>query len=91
MPNNASNPFDDAAKRAAEATDQELAGEEAKIKPMGWGELKKMLPDPVDQKNLDNLMAIVNSATDHNEKVAVLIKNIQTLGGIVIKALGQIR
>jgi hypothetical protein len=91
MPDDKSNPFDDAARTAADATDQELAGEEATIKTMGWEELKKMLPNPVDQKNLDDLIAIVNGATDHNEKVAALINNIQTLGGVVIKALGQIR
>jgi len=52
MPNDSSNPFDDAAKAAADATDQELAGEEAKIRTIGWDDLKKMLPNPVDQRTL---------------------------------------
>jgi len=87
MPNDSSNPFDEAAKAAAETTDKELAGEEAKIKTIGWNDLKKMLPNPVDQKNLDQLMQIVNDATDHNEKVAALISNAATLGGTIIKIL----
>ena len=91
MPNDSSNPFDDAAKAAADATDQELAGEEAKIRTIGWDDLKKMLPNPVDQKNLDQLMQIVNDATDHNEKVATLISNVSTLGGTIVKILGNIR
>lgn len=90
MPNKV-NPFDDAADRAAQETDAALAGEEAKLAVLGWDDLKKMLPSPVDQKNLDDLIEIVNGATSHNQKVAALIANIQKLGGVVVKVLSQIR
>jgi hypothetical protein len=91
MPNNASNPFDDTARAAAEETDRTLAGEEAKLKTTSWDEIKKKLPNPIDQKNLDQLIQIVNDATDHNEKVAALISNAATLGGTIVKILGTIR
>jgi len=91
MENDTANPFDEAAKTAADKTNQALAGEEAKITTVSWEALKKKLPDPVDQKNLDQLMQIVNSATDHNEKVAALLDNLQVLGGVIVKVLTQIR
>ncbi len=90
MPNDP-NPFDEAAKAAADETNEELAGEEAKLKTISWDELKKKLPSPVDQKNLDQLIAIVNDATNHNEKVAALIDNVQMLSGTIVKILGNIR
>lgn len=91
MPDDTLNPFDNAAKAAAEETDEALAGEEAKITAVSWEELKKKLPSPIDQKNLDQLIQIVNDATDHNEKVASLISNVETLGGTIVKILSNIR
>src|SRR5881396_1155091 len=54
-------------------------------------ELRKRLTSPIDQKNLDQLIQIVNDATDHNEKVAALIINIQTLGSTIVKILSNVR
>jgi hypothetical protein len=90
MANDTANPFRKAAEDAARETDEELAAEEAKAKAVTWDELKKMLPSPVDQQNLDELMQIVNSATAHNQKVAALIQNIEKLGGVLIKVLSKI-
>lgn len=84
-----SNPFNEAAKAAAKKTDEQLAGEEAKLALPTRDQLRKMLPDPMDQQELDELMKIVNSATDHNEKVASLISNINKLGGVVVKVLSK--
>jgi hypothetical protein len=91
MPNDTPNPFDDTAEEAAAATDHALAGEEAKVKTVSWDELRKKLPNPVDQKNLDQLIQIVNGATDHNQKVAALISNVQKLGGVIVKVLSNVR
>jgi proline dehydrogenase len=91
MPNDSQNPFAEAAEAAARETDEELAGEEAKLTTPSWDELKKKLPSPVDQKNLDQLIQIVNDATDHNEKVAALIQNVSALGGTIVKVLSTIR
>ena len=91
MPNNTPNPFDDAARAAADETDRTLAGEEAKLRTPSWDEIKKKLPSSIDQKNLDQLIQIVTDATDHNEKVAALISNAATLGGTIVKILSTIR
>ena len=91
MPNDTANPFDDAAKAAAKETDQELADEQAKLSTPSWEEIKKKLPSPMDQKNLDQLMKIVNDATDHNQKVAALISNVSMLGGTIVKILSSMR
>jgi len=91
MPNDSPNPFDEAAKAAANETDQALAKEEAKLRTPSWDELKKKLPSPIDQKNMDQLIQIVNDATDHNEKVAALIRNVSALGGTIVKVLSTIR
>ncbi|HET8922561.1 MAG TPA: hypothetical protein VFN26_06145 [Candidatus Acidoferrum sp.] len=88
--NSSSNPFESDAKDAAQQTDKELAGAEATLATVTWDELKKMLPSPADQQQLSELMKIVQAATDHNEKVASLIDNIGTLGGIVIKVLSRV-
>jgi hypothetical protein len=91
MPNDSPNRFDRAMDVAADETDQALASEEAKVRTPGWDELRKKLPSPVDQKNLDQLIQIVNDATDHNEKVAALIHNVSALGGTIVKVLSTLR
>ncbi len=88
--NSSSNPFESDAKDAAQETDKELAGAEARLATVTWDGLKKMLPNPVDQQKLSELMKIVQAATDHNQKVASLIANIGTLGGIVVKVLSRV-
>lgn len=88
--NDSPNPFESASSQAAEQTNQQLANSEAKLTTLTWGELKKMLPDPLDQQQLSDLMNIVQAATDHNEKVASLIENIDALGSVVVKVLSRV-
>lgn len=47
--NDSPNPFESAASQAAQQTDQQLANPEAKLTTLSWDQLKKMLPDPLDQ------------------------------------------
>ena len=91
MPNDSPNPFDRAMDVAADETDQALASDEAKLRTPSWDELRKKLPSSIDQKNLDQLIQIVNDATAHNEKVAALIRKVSTLGGTIVKVLSTIR
>lgn len=84
------NPFREDMERAAAKTDKKLAGQQAKLTTMSWDQLKQMLPSQVDQNDLDELMRVVNDATNHNERVAALIKNIGQLGGIIAKVLTKI-
>lgn len=84
------NPFESDANDASKQTDQELADAEAMLATVTWDGLKKMLPNPIDQQQLTELMKIVQAATDHNDKVASLIANIGTLGGVVVKVLSRV-
>lgn len=86
-----SNPFEAGAQKAAQAADRRTADEESKLALPQWDELRKMLPDPQDQQKLDQLVEIVNKDTAHNEKVAALLKNINTLGDVVVKTLGALK
>jgi hypothetical protein len=83
------NPFDKAAEEAAKTTDESLAGEQAKVASLSWEQLKQMLPSPSDKKQLEELMKVVTAATDHNEKVASLTRNIGSLAGIIVKVLSR--
>lgn len=85
-----SNPFEADAEQAAQLTDSQLAGTQARLTTFTWDELQKMLPSPMDQKQLTELMNIVQAATDHNVKVASLIANISTLGSVVVKVLSKV-
>jgi len=87
---NSQNPFEEDAKKAADETDKQLASAQARVATVSWDGLKKMLPNPGDQQQLNELIKIVQGATDHNEKVASLIANISTLGGIVVKVLSRL-
>jgi len=88
--NDSSNPFESDAEKAAQQTDQQLSIAETTLTAVTWTDLKKMLPNPLDQQQLTDLMNIVQAATDHNEKVASLIANIDALGGVVVKVLSQV-
>lgn len=85
------NPFDDAAARAAAATNAALSGEAARIKPIAQDALNAMLPSLQDQKTLDDLIKTVNQATTHNQQVAALISNIQKFAGVIVTLLRNAR
>jgi hypothetical protein len=85
------NSFDIAAEAAAKKTDEELGSEEAKIGALRWDDIKGKLPSPLDQKNLDALIKIVNADTNENLKVAALTSNMKKLAGVIVKVLSNIR
>ncbi len=88
---NGTNPFDDAAAKAAADTNKALSGEAARIKPIAQDALNAMLPSLQDQKTLDDLIKTVNQATNHNEQVAALITNIQKFAGVIVTLLRNAR
>jgi hypothetical protein len=85
------NSFDIAAEAAAKKTDEDLGSEEAKLGVLSWDDIKSKLPSMSDQKDLDDLIKIVNSATSDNLKVAALVSNVRKLGGVIVKVLSNIR
>lgn len=85
------NDFTGAAKKAAERTDQKLEEESEGLPGATWETIRRMLPDPADQAGLDEMRRLVEEDTDHNEKVASLLKNIHSLAGVVVKVMERIQ
>ncbi|HKW35257.1 MAG TPA: hypothetical protein VJN92_19755 [Candidatus Acidoferrum sp.] len=88
--NGSTNPFESDARQAAQQTNEQLTNAEARVAALSWDQLRKLLPDPLDQQQLTDLMNMVQADTDHNEKVASLIANISTLGSVVVKVLSRV-
>ena len=74
---------------AGERTDIRLAGKISTITRMTDEEVKKLFPDPADVKKLAELMQIVKTAGDRNDKVNKIVANIEDFGGIVLTLLGK--
>lgn len=79
------NPFEDAARRAAEATDKQYASELSSLCRLTDAEIKKYFPAREDKDTLLELLKVVKAATDENEKVARLKENVDRFAGIVVK------
>ena len=85
--------YDDAAKRAAASTDQELADSLAKLGVVTDGELKVMLPDVGDQEKIKKLMDAIISATHANERAVIWkafkVAALATAGGVAVVAVAK--
>lgn len=86
MPSNA-NPFEEAAAKARKETNEALSEELAAITPIRADALAKMLPTQGDKEEFARLMAAVNAATTHNEKVAAIRQNIGNFTKAAVKLL----
>ena len=78
---------DDAIRDASDRTDEALASRASSITRLTDEEVQALFPTPADVKRLKDLMKIVRSADDHNQKINRLVDNIQDLGGSVITLL----
>ncbi len=79
------NPFEDVARRAAEATDKQYASELSSLCRLTDAEIKKYFPAREDKDALLELLKVVRAATDENEKMVRLKENIDKFAGIVVK------
>jgi hypothetical protein len=79
------NPYVNAARKAAQLTDEELAPEIAKLCRLKEGEVDELFPERAEKDKLLVLLEIVNSATAYNEKIIRLKDNIGDFAGVVIK------
>ncbi len=71
----------------AELTNEQLAGELAKLTPLTAQEVNKLLPRKVDKQHLRQLIEIVNCSASQNSKLASIKSNFATLGGVALKLL----
>lgn len=72
----------------ANLTNEQLAGELAKLTPLTMDEINDLLPSKVDKQRFQQLLKIVGESTAENNKVAQLTQNMGEVGGVVVRLLG---
>lgn len=82
-----SNPYEETARRAANATNEKYSSEISSLCRLKDEEINQLFPERADKDRLLELLKVVNATTDENEKVAKLKENIENLAGTVIKLL----
>lgn len=80
--------YREAAERARQLTNKQLATEMAALAPFKRGELQKLLPRKRDKEAFIALMKEVEAESTEDEKLAYLQNNLNTAGKVVIKVLG---
>lgn len=67
----------------ARQTDEELSGDINKLQGLSEEQLQQLLPNRVDQDKLREIISAVNDATSENEKKAALMRQLQSVSGVV--------
>ena len=75
---------------SAGATDARLASRISSITRMTDEEVQELFPDPADVKKLADLMKIVKSSEDRNNKINRIVSNANDFGGIVLSLLQKL-
>jgi len=74
---------------SAKKTDMQLASKISSVTRMTDEDVVELFPRPADAKKLAELMKIVHSADDRNNKVNKIVSNAEDFGGIVLTLLGK--
>lgn len=83
------NEIDGIIAESATETDQNLASRISSITRMTDDEVKELFPSPADVKKLSELMKIVRSSEEKNNKINKLVANAENFGGIVLTLLSK--
>ncbi len=81
--------FDEISKKAEEEADREVGEKISSVTRMNRSEVKELFPSRDDQKKLAELMQIVKSADEHNEKVNAITKRAEEFSGVVVTLLNK--
>jgi len=81
--------LDDIIDDAATETDTELASKISSLTKMTDAEIKELFSAPADAKKLVELMTIVKSSEDQNNKVNKIVSNAEEFGGVVLTLLSK--
>lgn len=79
------NRFEDASKRAARQTDEELQAEIGSLSSLSHDAMAKLFPKREDQEKLRDLLQAVKSATDENAQINAFREKLETSGHIVLR------
>jgi hypothetical protein len=77
-------------EQEASATDDALASKVSSLTRMTDEEVKELFPEASDVKKLAELMQIVKSSEDRNNKINKIVSNAEEFGGIVLTLLGKL-
>lgn len=83
------NNFDEISGKAKEDADEEIGTKISSVTRMSKKEVKELFPETEDQKRLAELMQIVKSADEHNQKVNAIITRAEDFSGVVVKLLNN--
>ena len=81
--------IDNILKSAACHTDEKLAERISSLTHMTDKEIQEIFPNAGDKKRLTELMTIVKSAKNRNEKINQIMSNLEAFGGIVLTLLDR--
>lgn len=83
------NEIDNIIAESADETDQKLASKISSITRMTDDEVKELFPDAADVKKLAELMKVVKSSENRNNKINKIVANAEDFGGIVLTLLSK--
>ena len=78
---------DVAVENAGEKTDAELAGKISGVSRLTDVEIRRLFPDPADAKKLAELMEIVRSSGEQNNKINRIVRNAEHFGEVIFTLL----
>lgn len=81
---------DEAIKNAAEKADEQLSLRISKLTTLNAEEINTLFPESSDLKKFEELMTIVKSAENRNDKIVKIIKNSENFAGIVLTLLSKL-
>ena len=79
----------DIVDEAADKIDEQLAGRISSVTSLTDDEIQEICPESSDKKKLADLMAIVKSADEENEKIDRIMTGAKEFGTIVLSLLGK--
>lgn len=81
--------FDEISNNAKEQADEEVGAKISSVTRMSKKEVKDLFPETEEQKRLAELMQIVKSADDYNQKVNAIVQRAEEFSGVMVKLLNK--
>lgn len=83
------NNFDKISSQAVKDADEVIGNKISSVTRMSKEEVKELFPERGEQKKLVELMRIVKSSDNHNQKVNAIADHVGDFSGVVVKLLNK--
>lgn len=80
----------EASERAVRETNAELDARIASMTRLTQQEIQNAFPTKADKQKLDELIGILKSETEQQEKIHAIVENSERFAGVIITLLGRI-